>query len=170
MKFFFFSAIRKSKRSPFVSDVFDAGSKVASSGFDFATGIAKTAVNPFELFSGRRKRSPKGINSRCRNLYMKGFPFYGKESVTLSEMLRNQRRTGLGANHRAHQRILFQQEDKNRNGRLEVEEKIYDDYSKVQNGANLKDFQLADKDKNGLLSISELEKSMHIKHFSLILM
>ena len=100
---------------------------------------------------------PIRISPACRQLAIKGFPFYGKESVTLSEMLNNHEKTGLGKDHLAQQKIIFQQQDYNDNGLLEVEEKFYDEYSKMKKGENSKDFEFADKDKNGLISMSELK-------------
>ena len=69
---------------------------------------------------------PIRISPACRQLAIKGFPFYGKESVTLSEMLNNHEKTGLGKDHLAQQKIIFQQQDYNDNGLLEVEEKFYE--------------------------------------------
>ena len=100
---------------------------------------------------------PIRFSPTCRKLYMKGFPFYGKESVTLSEMLKNHEKTGLGEDHLAQQKIIFQQQDKDENGLLEVEEKLYDEYSKMKKGENINDFELSDKDKNGLISMSEMK-------------
>ena len=65
---------------------------------------------------------PVKINPVCQEFAMKGFPFYGQESVTLTQMIKNHEKTGLGADHLAHFEIEFQQADKNKDGLLEVGE------------------------------------------------
>ena len=101
-------------------------------------------VNPF----------PLRINPECWKLYVNGFPFFGKQSINLSEMIDNHEKTGLGADHLAQSKIDFQQADKNENGILGVDEFV----TEVMKNAEFPNyFERVDEDKDGLISISELK-------------
>ena len=61
---------------------------------------------------------PMRNSQMCYELEKEGFPFYGKESIGLSEMVENHKKTGLGSDHLDQQITEFQQADKNGNGTL----------------------------------------------------
>ena len=86
----------------------------------------------------------------CYEDKIEGFPFYGKESISLSEMVENHKKTGLGSDHLDQQITEFQQADKNGNGLLEVNEKFSEEFPKIS-----KDFHFMDVDKDGFASLTE---------------
>ena len=77
---------------------------------------------------------PLQIKSECRKLMMKGFPFSGKDSVTMPEMVKNHEKTGLGADFLAYSKTQFQEADQNKDGHLEIDEPFADSYKKLKKG------------------------------------
>ena len=99
---------------------------------------------------------PVMIVQDCRKDAMIGFPFFGEESITLSKFMENHKETGLGYDHLIKQVLDFQNADRDCNNHLTVDELLYEDYRKIENGERILDFEFMDVDKNGLASMSEL--------------
>ena len=77
---------------------------------------------------------PLKIKSECRKLMMKGFPFSGKDSVTMSEMVKKFEKTGLGADFIAYSKIRFQEADQNKDGHLDIYEAFADSHKILEKG------------------------------------
>ena len=88
------------------------------------------------------------INPECRKNARIGFPFFGEESTTLSRLVKNHEKTGLGYDHLTKQIRYFQNAKTYYNKFLVVDEKLYDDYRKMNNSESWIDFILMDIDKD----------------------
>merc|ERR1711962_1239308 len=65
---------------------------------------------------------PLRVDPSCWKSVKTTFPFFGKESVTLAEILKTAERIGLGAGVSALWKTKFQGSDRNKNGLLEIDE------------------------------------------------
>ena len=72
------------------------------------------------------KSQPLRVDPSCWKSVKTTFPFFGKESVTLAEIIKNAERTGLGAGVSALWKTKFQGSDRNKNGLLEIDEVLAD--------------------------------------------